>query len=567
MRGAMTRSSQPRTGKIGKTMKTIPKILAYSTLFLAISMIALPKVMMTSNGTSRIVNTTGSPSKASMIARVQVSALPPADGSLSTTQAPWPSVSNSLYATSSGASPSVHRIRPLSSGPFTQSSSTIGIQYSVDALNEIQSCACTPPDVQVAAGPNHVVEMVNLEGLILSKIGTVIQRFTLASFWGVSSLSDPKIQFDASSGRWFTSIIAINNNQVLFAASTSNDPTGTWNQYSVSPPAGVTLPDQPILGINDDKVVLRVNDFNQTSMMGAQYWVINKNEMVVGSSPLDLVSFGPFATQASVHPVQSLSSTTTEYMVSSGVGNATSGNKVVLFSITGTPPGTVSVAPPTSISVSRYLKAIGSVQPGTTNLLGNPNQNDQRIQDAAWFQGKLWFGFNTACTPSGDTQQRACIRLSQINTSTNALLQDFNFSISGQYVFYPALRIDGQGNLDVIYGFSSSTIYPSLAVTGQLTTDPANSLAAPKTLKSGSYFEGSVRYGDYFGAGVDPSDTALIWVAGEYHTADTGFCFAGNFVPQAGCWSTYIASISMKPDYIVSAPNSAFAAGASGSIP
>lgn len=541
-------------------MKTISKTLAYLTAFLALSMIALPTIMMTSRGTNGVADTTGSPFKTSMIARVQVSDLPPADGSPTTTQAPWPSVSNTLHATSSASSPSGHPIRPLSSGPFTQSSSIIGIQYSVDALNQIQSCGCTPPDVQVAAGPNHVVEMVNLEGLILSKTGTVIQRFALTSFWGVSSLSDPKIQYDATSGRWFTSIIAVNNNQVLFAASASNDPTGTWNQYSVSPPAGVALPDQPILGINDDKVVLSVNDFNQTSLMGAQYWVINKSEMAAGSSPLDLVSFGPMATQASVHPVQSLSSTTTEYMVSSGVGNATSGNKVVLFSITGTPPGTVSVTT-TSISVSGYLKAIGSVQPGTTNLLGNPNQNDQRIQDAAWFQGKLWLGFNTACTPSGDTQQRACIRLSQINTSSNALLQDFNFSISGQYVFYPALRIEGQGNLDVIYGFSSSTIYPSLAVTGQLTTDPANSLAAPKTMKSGSYFEGSVRYGDYFGAGVDPSDTSLVWVAGEYHTADTGFCVFG------GCWSTYIGSISMKPDYAVSAPNSAFAAGASGSVP
>ncbi|HYR82061.1 MAG TPA: hypothetical protein VEN80_07165, partial [Thermoplasmata archaeon] len=42
----------------------------------------------------------------------------------------------------------------------------------------------TPPDVQVAVGPNHVVEMVNVLGRISTKQGVEVQTFPLDSFFG-----------------------------------------------------------------------------------------------------------------------------------------------------------------------------------------------------------------------------------------------------------------------------------------------------------------------------------------------------------------------------------------------
>src|ERR1700756_1915446 len=56
----------------------------------------------------------------------------------------------------------------------------------------------TPPDVQVAVGPDHVVEMVNVLGRISTKQGVEVQTFPLATFFGVPStdfISDPKIHF------------------------------------------------------------------------------------------------------------------------------------------------------------------------------------------------------------------------------------------------------------------------------------------------------------------------------------------------------------------------------------
>jgi hypothetical protein len=174
-------------------------------------------------------------------------------------------------------------------------------------------CGCTPPDGAVGAGPNHVFEAVNTAGIIYTKSGSLaVGTFSLASFFGVpgASLSDPQVSFDASSGRWFASIININTNQVLVAVSTSNDPTSTFNLYAISD--GTNLPDQPVTGTNDDKYVVSVNDFNSagTSFLGVHYWVLSKADLVAGvtahiaSSAQDPNMFSRYTLHSTSHPQQ-----------------------------------------------------------------------------------------------------------------------------------------------------------------------------------------------------------------------------------------------------------------------
>ena len=181
-----------------------------------------------------------------------------------------------------------------------------------------------------------------------------------------------------------------------------------------------------------------------------------------------------------------------------------------------------------SLSVSTIQEPPLGSQPGTTSKI---NPDDYRVLDAAWQNGILWLTLNDGCTPAGDTQMRSCVRLIQINTTTSTIRQDFDYGTSGMYYFYPSLRIDGLGNLDVVYGYSSSTTYPSIAVTGLLSTDPLSSLAPAKTLKlgpasdtSGLFYPYPPRYGDYFGASVDPTDTGNVWVVGEYIGDSQGLC-------------------------------------------
>jgi hypothetical protein len=420
------------------------------------------------------------------------------------------------------------------------SSSSLSIVSGFEGLNEIQSCTCVPPDVQAAVGPGSVFEMVNLEGEIFNKLGGSNKTFTLASFFasGSDSVSDPKILFDASSGRWFSSLVDITIRDVTVAVSATSDPTGTWTIYRLS--AGTLLPDQPIIGISDDKFVASANDFRSTSFVGAKYWVLNKAQMLAGSSVSTFsssVNSGFF----SMHPVQSLSSTTTQYMVGNIVSGGTlSTSAMELFSITGIPGVSTVATSTTALSVSSLTIPPNGVEPGTSSTI---DTSDIRVQDALWYQGKLWYGLDDGCTPAGDTQLRSCIRLTQLDTTSSpaVIIQDFDYGVSGLSLFYPAMREDSPGNLDLIYGLSSATSFPSLAVIGHAKNDPAGALGLPQTLKAGTATDTSTRYGDYFSAALDPANPSIVWVAGEYHSNTEGVC--GSF---GSCWSTFIGSITMN---------------------
>lgn len=407
-----------------------------------------------------------------------------------------------------------------------------------------------PPDVQLDVGPNHVMEMVNFVGEIWNKQGSSVKTFTLKSFYntGTDFIFDPRVLYDTISGVWFASIADSNSSSVLVAVSTSNDPTASWWIYQFSATAG-TCADQPIIAVSNDKLVISTNNFNglcgNTGIyIGAQYWIVNKTEMLTGSS-VHYFYHGPDNTLFAVHPVQSLGSTDTQFMVSVGSSGASS---VQLFSVTGTPPAT-----PQQTSVSIPIGATSlppaAVQPGTTHTL---DVDDERVTDAMWYNGKLWFSFTDSCTPSGDTQARSCVHMVQIDTSTNSLNQNFQYGLAGKYLFYPAVRESRAGNVYVVFGYSSSTDYPGIMVTVQAVGDPPNTIESPIILQSGTGFDTSwcpqdrsprCRYGDYFGAGVDSSAQDAVWVAGEYGRAVTGSC---TITLSCG-WGTYIGKIGIAP--------------------
>ena len=462
------------------------------------------------------------------------------------------------------------------------SNSSVSIAGAFEGLNQRQTGYWYPPDVQIATGPNYVVEMVNLEGAIFTKQGSVTQYLNLSAFFGTGTdfISDPKILFDSQSGRWFASLLDVvgcttsscSTSDVRVATSMTSDPTGFWNVYSV-----VTtpyLPDQPILGLSDDKVVVSVNDFAGFGpYVGAQYWALNKLDLLGGSQSVRSNMFGPFSNQESVHPVTSRSPTTTQYLVSTGGGSVNTNMSILQFyAITGVPPS-AGISQALNITIS----LIGTINTGVGGCgipgpnprqctLGLPggNQpgggrtvatNDWRVLSAVWSSGKLWLTLNDACTPLGDPNPESCFRLIQIDTGSASKLQDFDVGKNSMSYFFPSLDTDKNGNLGLVYGFSSATnstcCYPSLAVTGQATIDPPGSLAPSRTIKVGSASDQTGRYGDYFGAGVDPTDATQIWVAGEYHTVSTGTCPNG-----ASCWSTYLTSIRLVAYTISTAPSS-----------
>ncbi len=403
-------------------------------------------------------------------------------------------------------------------------------------------CGCSPSDANVGVGTNHVFEMVNLAGIIYHKDGTLARgTFALSNFFGLptSSMSDPEILYDAGSGRWFASVMDMPNGRVRFAVSTSGDPTGTWKLYST--PASSNLPDQPFIGVSDDKFVISANDFaGGSTFIGAQYWIINKAKLVAAARKIPYYTNNPNPTFASVHPAQHLGSSSGQFYMVSIYPDGTA-SSATLFTVGGVPGVSTVTVTRNSFTINPISSPPSAVQPSTSQTL---DTNDDRVLSAVWENNNLWFSANDACTLNGDTATRSCARLIQITTSGTSpptKVQDFDYASSGQYFFYPAVSLS-QGQLVVVYGLSSSVVYPSLLVTGRTPSDSPNTLQTPLTIRSGTASDTSTlvtpaRYGDYFGAATDPTPSAssTFWVAGEYRVS-SGFQYWNTAIAQVGAF-------------------------------
>ncbi len=400
-----------------------------------------------------------------------------------------------------------------------------------------------PPDPILSVSSGYVVEMVNLEMAVYDKQGGLLADESLSAFFksGTDFISDPKVQYDAASGRWYASVTDVTATQVLLAVSLSTDPAALWRRYSVPGSATGNCLDQPILGVGPTTVIVSVNVFTQTSpasctapFLGAEYWVINKSDLDAGAAAPAMHDSGLNPLEFSIHPAQIEGSSADHYMVATyWPGTATTSNTLHLFAVAGTPPGTVTVTV-TNLSMLTAAVPPAADQLGTRNKL---DSGDIRVADAVWSSGKLWLGFDEAC--QGDAS-RACIRLVEIDTAGGSVLQDFDLDVSGQHIFYPGLRMDGAGDLAVVFGFSSSSDYPGIMTSGRLANDPSGMMLPAEIVEAGSGPElgfcskAVCRYGDYFGAALDPADASVVWLVGERGTSIA--------------WSTRVFSVNVKAE-------------------
>ncbi len=519
-------------------------------------------------------------SQAELIGQVNVASLPAptVDNTLQTVALPllFPDASALQAAKLSAGGASKLTTNPNGANKF------IHVQKSIAGTpgTNPNPCRCTPPDMGLGASDKFVVQMVNLAGTIYRTSGSVAKStFSLADFWFLPvrggplgfGISDPQVVFDAGAGRWYASIIDVFDvNRVNFAVSATDDPTGTWFIYRVVAfsrvPTHTTLPDQPYIGYSDDKFLITANDFEFDAtftaavFIGVQYWILNKAEMLAGNRFIDLVTNTPGSatpnplpnTNFAIRPAQHLSSTPIAYMVENcqpaalviiiGVCSTSpsTGAGINVYTIAGTPPGPVAVAPNT-VPIAPPGFPPNADQPGhPADTNNNLNTGDNRIESVVWQNNLLWTALNSDCTPTGDSTDRSCIRLDEIATSTTGpptILQDFDLAIPGGYVFYGSVSLDSGNNLVVVFGTSSSTVFPSLDVTGQLAAGPAGTLGAAQTIAAGSALELSTRYGDYFWAATQPKTPNTFWVSGEFRQIELG---------QG--WSTEIGLVTFNPN-------------------
>jgi Bacterial TSP3 repeat len=397
----------------------------------------------------------------------------------------------------------------------------------------------TPPDPQVAVGPDHVFEMVNIIGRISTRGGGPVQTFTLASFFGVPAGfkdTDPKVFYDAVSNRWFASYVSLidlpgsNNDQgrLHIAISQTSDPTGVWNLYFLT--YAQVFPDYAGIGVTNDKVTVSSNifDVDQPFYFGAETLVFEKADLLAGvpGPSVGLFGFPRNLNRFTVRPAQSLSATNDQYLTMRN-----SATSLTVIRITGTPDaGNVAEAAATNLPMLAQ-----NAPPASAALGGNIDSGDSRLLDAMWRNGRLWTSASAACVPAGDSTTRSCAHTIEIDTTTTppTVVQDMLFGAPGEYFSWPALRSDASGDLYVSLTHTNATIFAEARATGRPSTDPPNTMSGSTLLRAGDIAHDSARWGDYLGAAVDPKFPECVWLVGEYARNTIGVN-----------WGTFIAKTS-----------------------
>src|SRR5262245_66462675 len=100
----------------------------------------------------------------------------------------------------------LNTVRPAVELLEDRSLPSVTLVSGTDALDFAGTADGAPPDTIAAAGPNHIVEMVNTDIAIYTKAGALVFQQDLSQFFGSvfagNAISDPFVMYDEQAQRF-----------------------------------------------------------------------------------------------------------------------------------------------------------------------------------------------------------------------------------------------------------------------------------------------------------------------------------------------------------------------------
>jgi hypothetical protein len=424
--------------------------------------------------------------------------------------------------------------------------------------------AMVPPDPIVAVGPNHLVAAVNAKFGIFSKSGSLLFQTTAESWFSnvlpnIAALGgafDPKVIYDPAAGRWILVYLATDDKTeswVLLSVSNTSDPTGNWCNIPVRGDRNGNTPsgnwsDYEGVGLDNQAVYITTNQFQMTpagdgKFQYARLRIIPKSQLYGACTSSSYFDFwdltDPVSTNErpfTLRPAFTFGTPGVEYLVNNSPFDTST--YFTLWSLTnplsGSPslmaqnvPVTASTAPP---NADQFGGTGGTSDCPAPCLI---DTGDERLLDAVYRNGSVWVSHNIA-GGTGDAYSRArYVRIGVGGPPT--VLEDLSFGADGCWYYYPAIALDQNNGLGMVFTRSCTSEYASVRYTGRAASD--TTLQGSTQLKAGetNYLRpasGKNRWGDYSGAAVDPTDPSKIWFFGEY---------AASTVNNWGTWAGQVA--------------------------
>ncbi len=448
-----------------------------------------------------------------------------------------------------------------SNGPRTARSGVLAVApdpgVSFLAVDSTESLY-VPPDTMGSVGPTQILIHVNGRVKLFDKTGVLgAINVTDETFWtsvrNGAGVSDPHVEYDRLSGRWFLTAINVPStgaNRILLAVSSgstiTNTSSFTFFQFQhdlvgTTPNADTGFfADYPTLGVDASALYIGVNVFGSSSLEGTTGFVIRKADLLVPQAPT-ITAFrqiGDASPASGIYTPQGVHNQDPQATEGYFIGvDMVVFSKLVLRRVSN-PGGTPSISGNLPVTVPLTTFPIDVPQPTGPLMDGI----DDRLFAAMISRGPsgsptLWTAHNIQVNTSGDasgTGGRDGSRWYQIGslTTTPALVQSgtlYDSASTTPFSYWmPSIAASGQGH--AVLGASRASAsagnggYASVAVAERLATDPLGTLSPPLLAQSSSssydtFVEGTERWGDYSQTVVDPTDNMTFWTFQEYASA------------------------------------------------
>lgn len=457
----------------------------------------------------------------------------------------------------------------------------------------VQSSA--PPDTNGAVGPNDYVETVNTLVRIYDKNGVARgPAFKLSTLFaplgGVAASTDngdPIVLYDRIANRWLLSQFAFASQTTPpfhqpIAISKTGDPTGAYWVYDFIVP-GNDFPDYPKFGVWPDGYYYTDRQFTAPGLSynGFGCYAFDRAKMLVGDSSATFIYFnaGPNLSQSSSGMIPSDFSGLTpppanapnvfSVFIDDAEGDPSDALRLFNFHAdfanpvnstflerpesplavasfdSRSPSGRANIEQPSPATTADYLDSIGDRlmfrlqyfnRGGTETLTSCHTVNAGTIPPPGVLPTVTEYKAGT----------RYYILQKTAPGGAYSVLEQATFAPDTSERWMGSTAVDNAGNLAVGYSISSTSVFPSLAYAGRLSTDPPGGLSQGEaTMFAGTAVQQATqnRWGDYSSMCLDPSDDATFWYANEYyattgqflwHTRIGSFKFAGTTAPPQG---------------------------------
>ena len=390
-----------------------------------------------------------------------------------------------------------------------------------------------PPNAMGAAGPDHLVSLVNTEfGVFDKATGALLASVPLDSFWGglvtppgvpADFPFDTRVLYDQHSGRFVAVSLDCTvspNSWLMIAVSSTDNALGTWNKWAIDADVdGETLQtanwaDFPGVGIDAYNLYVTANMFSGTTAPRYQYskvWVIPKAQLLAGQTPnLTWTEFpDPPGSLSTMQPAHVFGSAAAEYLLFEDWYTPNCFRLAMIDNVSGMPVWHA----PTSVVIALYSLDFGLPAAPQAGDGRGIDTADTRLWNAVYRNGFLW---TTHHVNVGNKTEAAWYRIDPVT----GLATSGRISDPARWYYFPSIAVNRDDVAAVGFSGSSSTEYAG----GYYTViRPPYVAAEPVALmKSGedTYFKdfgtGVNRWGDLSATTVDPTDDVTFWTIQEY---------------------------------------------------